>query len=140
MKTAFYFICKALFVLKIFQFLSLLFEYVYPKCHFVFLINRNMKLIIKFWFSFLYWSWDRKHQSKWFSDFRNNWTLKFRFEVCFSFFILIWKTKNQIYLEAVTLRNLNKSQVTLLKLIAASSKDFSINRQIFFFSRMCFLW
>ena len=42
-------------------------------------------------------------------------------------------------LNAVTLRNLNKSQVTLLKLIAASSKDFSINRQIFFFSRMCFL-
>ena len=27
---------------------------VYPKCHFVFLINRNMKLEIKFWFSFLY--------------------------------------------------------------------------------------
>ena len=42
-------------------------------------------------------------------------------------------------LNAVTLRNLNKSQVTLLKLIAASSKDSSINRQIFFFSRMCFL-
>ena len=40
---------------------------------------------------------------------------------------------------AVTPRNLNKSQVILLKLIAASSKDFSIDRQIFFFSRMCFL-
>ena len=35
---------------------------------------------------------------KWFSDFQNSWTLKFKFEVCFSFFILIWKTKNQIYL------------------------------------------
>ena len=44
------------------------------------------------------------------------------------------------YLNAVTLRNLNKSHVTLLKLIAASSKDFSINRQNFFFSRKCFLW
>ena len=36
---------------------------VYPKCHFVFLINRNVKSEIKFWFSFLYWSWDRKHQN-----------------------------------------------------------------------------
>ena len=63
-----------------------------------FLINWNMKLELKFWFSFLYWSWDRKHQNKWFSDFQNSWTLKFKFEVCFSFFILIWKTKNQIYL------------------------------------------
>ena len=71
---------------------------VYPKWHFVFWINWNMKLEIKFWFSFLYWSWDRKHQNKWFFDFQNNWTLKFKFEVCFSFFILIWKTKNQIYL------------------------------------------
>ena len=75
---------------------------VYPKCHFVFLINWNMKLEIKFWFSFLYWSWDRKHQNKWFSDFRNNWTLKFKFEVCFSFFILISKTKNQIHLNKAT--------------------------------------
>ena len=24
--------------------------------------------------------------------------MKFKFEVCFSFFILIWKTKNEIYL------------------------------------------
>ena len=71
---------------------------VYPKCHFVFLINWNMELEIKFWFLFLYWSWDRKHQNKWFSDFQNSWTLKFKFKVCFSFFILIWKTKNQIYL------------------------------------------
>ena len=71
---------------------------VYPKCHFVFLINRNVKSEIKFWFSFLYWSWDRKYQNKWFSDFQNSWTLKFKFEVCFSFSILIWKTKNKIYL------------------------------------------
>ena len=71
---------------------------VYPKCHFVFLINRNVKSEIKFWFLFLYWSWDRKHQNKWFFDFQNNWTLKFKFEVSFSFFILIWKTKNEIYL------------------------------------------
>ena len=63
-----------------------------------FLIHWNIKLEIKFLFSFLYWSWDRKHQNKWFSDFRNNWTLKFKIEVCFSVFILIWKTKNQIYL------------------------------------------
>ena len=72
---------------------------VYPMCHFVFLITWNMKLEIKFWFSFLYWSWDRKHQNKWFFDFQNSWTLKFKFEVCFSFFILIWKTKSQIYLD-----------------------------------------
>ena len=37
---------------------------VYPKCHFVFLINWSMKFEIKFWFSFLYWSWDRKHQNQ----------------------------------------------------------------------------
>ena len=72
-------------------------EFVYPKCHFVFSINWNMKLETKFLFSFLYWSWDKKHQNKWFFDFPNNWTLKFKFEVCFSFFILISKTKNQIY-------------------------------------------
>ena len=70
-----------------------------PKVPFrFFLINQNMKLEIKFWFSFLYCSWDRKHQNRWFSDFQNNWTLKFKFEVCFSLFIFIWKTKNQIYL------------------------------------------
>ena len=59
-----------------------------------FLINWNMKLEIKFWYSFLYWSWDRNHQNKYFSDFQN----KFKFEVCFSFFILILKTRNQFYL------------------------------------------
>ena len=72
-------------------------ESVYLKCHFVFficflllffffLINWNAKLEIKFWFLFLYWSWDIKHKTKWFFDFQNNWTLKFKYEVRFSFF------------------------------------------------------
>ena len=71
-------------------------ESVYPKCHFVFLINWNMKLEIKFWFSFLYWSWDRKHQNKRFFHFQNNWTLKFKFEVCLLKQISL---KNQIALK-----------------------------------------
>ena len=77
---------------------------VYLKCHFVFLINCNTKLEIKFWFLFLYWNWDIKHKtykSNWFSDFQNNRTLKFKIEVRFLFFVLIWKTKNQIYLKLV---------------------------------------
>ena len=82
---------------------------VYPKCHFVFLINWNMKLKIKFWFSFLYWSWDKKHQNKWFSD----WTIKFKFEVCFSFFILIWKTKNQIYLNKYLIKLVTRSHYAI---------------------------
>ena len=65
----------------------------YLKCHSVFLINWSTKLDIKFWFSFLCWSWDIKHKSKWFFDFQNNWALKFKFEVRFSFFIFIWKIK-----------------------------------------------
>ena len=69
-----------------------------PKVPFHFFISWNTKLERKFWFSFLYWSWDIKNQTKWFLDFQNNWELKFKFEVRFSFFILIWKTKNQIYL------------------------------------------
>ena len=75
-------------------------ESVYLKDHFVFLINWNTKLEIKFWFSFLYWSWvmswDIKHKTKWLFDFQNNWKLKFKFEARFLFFILIWKRKNQI--------------------------------------------
>ena len=38
------------------------------------------------------------YKTNWFFDFQNNRILKFKFEVCFSFFILIWKTKNQICL------------------------------------------
>ena len=60
---------------------------VYPKCHFVFFINWNVKLEIKFWFSFLYWSWDRKHQNKWFSDFETteHWNSDLKFGFRFSF-------------------------------------------------------
>ena len=89
---------------------------VYPKCHFVFLINWNTKLEIKFWFLFLYWNWDIKHKTNWFFDFQNNRTLKFKLEVRFSFFILIWKTKNQIYL--------NKY---LIKLVTRSHNAIAIN-------------
>ena len=46
-----------------------------PKVPFRFLINWNTKLEIKFWFSFLYWSWDIKHKNVFFG-FQNNWTLK----------------------------------------------------------------
>ena len=77
-----------------------------PKVSFhFFLINWNRKLEIKFWFSFLYWSWHRKHKTIWFFDFENNWTFKFKYEVRFSFLILIWKTKNQSH---HSLRNRNR--------------------------------
>ena len=56
----------------------------------------------------------RKHQNKWFFDFQNNWTLKFKFEVCFLVFILTWKTKNQIYL--------NKYLMKLLTIPLTQSK------------------
>ena len=91
---------------------------VYQKCVFVFLINWNLKLQIKFWFSFQYWSWGRKHRNKWFSDFQSNWTLKFKFELCFSFFNLIWKTKNQIYL--------NKYLIKLVAISLTQSKWISM--------------
>ena len=61
----------------------------------IFLVNWNTKLEIKLWFSFLYRSWDIKHQTKWFFNFKSNWTLKFEFELRFSFLILIWKTENE---------------------------------------------
>ena len=57
----------------------------------LFLINCNMKLEIKFWFLFLFRILDIKHKTKCFFDFENNRTLKFKFEVRFSFFILTWK-------------------------------------------------
>ena len=41
---------------------NIYFLFVYPKCHFVFLINWNAKLEIEFWFLFLYWNWDIKHK------------------------------------------------------------------------------
>ena len=66
---------------------------VYPKCHFVFLINWNTKLDIKSWFLFLYWDWDIKHKTNWFFHFQNNRTLKFKLEISFSFFILIWQNE-----------------------------------------------
>ena len=91
----------------------------YLKCHFVFLINWNTKLEIKFWFSFLYWSWDIKNKTKPFFHFKNNWTLKFKFEVRFSFFILIWKTKSEIY-----------SKKYLMKLVAISPYSIRINKRI----------
>ena len=68
---------------------------------------RNTKLEIEFW------SWDTKHKTKQFFNFQNNRALKFNFEVHFSFFALIWKTKKQIYLNNETsyhlpLRNYSK--------------------------------
>ena len=41
--------------------------------------------------------WSYKTLTKRLFDFQNNWTWKFKFEVRFSFFILIWKMKKQIY-------------------------------------------
>ena len=89
---------------------------VYPKCHFIFLTNWNTKLEIEFWFSFLYWNWD-KYKTNLFFDFQNNRTLKFKLEFRFSFFILIWKTKNQIFL--------NKY---LIKLVTISYYAITINK------------
>ena len=37
---------------------------VYSKCNFVFSMNWNTKLEVKFWFSFLYRSWDIEHEIK----------------------------------------------------------------------------
>ena len=99
------------------------FQSVYLKCHFVFfffvffLISWNTKLEIQFWFSFLYWSCDIKHKSKWFFHFQNNWTLTFKFEVRFSFVILIWKTRNQIH-----------SNKYLMKLVTISPYTITINK------------
>ena len=55
--------------------------------------NWNTKLEIKFWFLFLYWSWGIKHKTKWFFDFHNTWTVKFKFEV--SFFVVHFNLKNE---------------------------------------------
>ena len=52
-----------------------------------------------------------------FFDFQNNWTLKFKFEVRFWFFILIWKTENQTYL--------NKN---LMKLVTISPYAITMNK------------
>ena len=45
-------------------FLCYCLQSVYLKCYFIFLINWNTKLEIKIWFSFLYWSWDTKRETK----------------------------------------------------------------------------
>ena len=72
---------------------------VYLKSQFVFFDKLKTKLEIKFWFLFLYWSWDIKKLLLLLVLFwLNNWTLKLKFEVRFSLFILFWKMKNQIYL------------------------------------------
>ena len=62
---------------------------------------------------FLYWNWDIKHKTNWFFDFQNNRTLKFKLEVCFSFFILIWKMKNQIYLNKYLIKRVTRSHYTI---------------------------
>ena len=85
---------------------------VYPKCHFIFLTNWNTKLEIEFWFSFLYWNWD-KYKTNLFFDFQNNRTLKFKLEFRFSFFILIWKTKNQIFLKKYLIKPVTRSYYTI---------------------------
>ena len=58
-----------------------------------------------------------QHGFKWFLDIQNNWTLKFKFKVCFPFFTLIWKTKGQIYF--------NKY---LMKLVTISPYAIAINK------------
>ena len=71
---------------------------------FFFLINWNAKLEIKFWFLFLYWSWDIKHKTKWFFDFQNNWTLKFKYEVRFSFFHFNLKNEKRNPLKPILMK------------------------------------
>ena len=88
-------------------------QFMYSKCHFVFLINWNTKLEIKFWFSFLYWNWDIKHKTNWFFVFQNTRTLKFKLEVRFSFFILIWKTESQIYLNKYLIKLVTRSHYAI---------------------------
>ena len=95
---------KTLFLISFFNLL--------PKCHFVFFIIWNTKLEIKFWFLFLYWNWDPKHETNWFFDFQNNKTLKFK--VRFLFFILIWKTKNQICLNKYLMKLVTRSHYAII--------------------------
>ena len=95
-------------------------ESVYPKCHFLFFINWNMKLEIKLWL----------FRFEWFSDFKNSWTLKWKFEVCFSFFILIWKTENQIYLNKYLMKPVTILLAQSWKSIKESNSSM-IKHQIF---------
>ena len=68
------------------------------------LFHSNFKMKIEWHFRCTDWSpFDQRiihglNELKWFFNFQNNWILKFKFEVHFSSFILIWRTKNQIYL------------------------------------------
>ena len=72
-----------------------------------FLINWNTKLQIKFWFLFLSWNWDIKHETNSFFDFQNNRTLKFKLKVRF------WKTKNQICLNKYLMRLVTRSHYAI---------------------------
>ena len=77
---------------------------VHLKCHFVccfFLINWNTKLIIRLWFSCLYWGWDIECRTKWesvyqkynsFFDLKTKRILKF---FHFSFLSFITKIEKQ---------------------------------------------
>ena len=53
------------------------------------------------------------YKTNWFFDFQNNRILKFKFEVCFSFFILIWKTKNQIYFNKYPIKLVTRSHYAI---------------------------
>ena len=68
----------------------------YLKCHFFFFFDKlKYKIRNK---DFVSLDWDIKHKVKWFFGFQIT-EHKIKFEIHFSFFVLIWKTKNQIYLK-----------------------------------------
>ena len=55
----------------------------------------------------------KKRKTNWFFDFQNNRTLKFKLEVRFSFFTLVWKTKNQIYLNKYLMKLVTRSHYAI---------------------------
>ena len=97
-----------------------------------------------FFFQFWLWNWKMKNEKfskfvlflnqktshtfgtririQWFFYFRSNWALKFKFEVCFSCFILIWKTENQICLNKYLMK-----QVTISPYVITRNKYKRIN-------------
>ena len=119
-----------------------------PKVPLRFFDKLKYEIRLKFWFlSLEHWNWDTKHKTNWFFDFQSNrtlkftlWffnfqsngTLKFTLEVRFSFFILIWKTKNQIYLKKYLIKLVTRSHYAITIKKYKRSNGFNDQTTIFF--------
>ena len=55
----------------------------------------------------------RIHKTNWFFVLQNTRILKFKLEIRFLFFILIWKTKNQIYLNKYLIKLVTRSHYAI---------------------------